>query len=182
MHQRVPDVREAGLEEDRHRFVEIEDDRDPDELERQRGEHEEVRQRRDLDEPEAMAPVRPHGVPGRPEPEPDVLAQVRREAGALVALDVDPVDAHAVELAVGRFVELAQADDEDRAAGRDERLGLAADPRVLLVVAVDDEQDRSDAARHRPVDHPAPRRRTCRSRTAWPRALSTVSTTRSAWS
>ena len=41
----------------------------------------------------------------------------------------------------------AQPEDDDRAPARDERLGLAPDARVLLVVGVDDHQDRPRARR-----------------------------------
>ena len=91
---------------------------------------------------------------------------------------------HALQDFLGGQLGPAQPEDEDRASAGREQFGLAPDARVLLVVGVDDHQDRP----HGPVrgggqgraDQPAPRRSTWRGRVACPAELSTVSTTRSA--
>ena len=114
-------LREAAPEELGHRLVQVEHDRHADEAERQGREHEEVRQRCDLDEGEPLAPVGPDRGPAGADEEREVLGEVRPQAGALVALDVEAADADAVQLAVGGLARAAQAEDEDRAAGGDER-------------------------------------------------------------
>ena len=56
--------------------------------------------------------------------------------GALVALHVEAVDRDTVERSHRRLARPAQGEHVDRASRPDERLGLAADARVLLVVGV----------------------------------------------
>ena len=82
-------------EELRHGLVQVEQDRDADEAQRQGREHEEVRQRVDLDEREPLAAVGLDRCPSGSDQERQVLAQVRPESCALVALDVEPPDVHA---------------------------------------------------------------------------------------
>ncbi len=145
--ERVPDparpAAEPAPEELRHRLVEIEDHRDADQPQRQRREHQEVRQRVDLDEP-----VAPPGVgAGQRErgahEERHVFDEVGAEAGSLVALDVEPADAHAVDDLADRIVRPAEREDVDLAPGRRQGLGLAPDPGILLVIGVGDHGDRS---------------------------------------
>src|SRR6185503_20475044 len=66
----------------------------------------------------------------------------RPDSGPLVALDVEPPDPDALELAVGWIVGPAQRVDDDRAPRGGERLRLAANPRVFFVVAVGQHRDR----------------------------------------
>ena len=94
--------------------------------------------------------------------------------GAVAGQDV-AADADVLRVVVGRAGERrhGQGDKEegDRAGdddGGDPTLGLRVELRHRL------------GEGHERVDQPAPRRRTCRSRAAWPRELSTVSITRSA--
>ena len=116
------------------------------------------------------------------------------DPGPLVALDAEPVDPDAVNGAQRGVGVASQREHVDLVAGRHERLGLAADPRILVVVGVDDHRH-GPAARHngprfaRPAGRfvsaqvplqPAPRRNTPRGRTVRPDELLTVSTTRSA--
>ena len=184
MAQRVRRAREAGDEELGHRLVQVEQHRDADEAQRQGREHEEVGQRVDLHQPEPVAAVELDRRPSGSDQERQVLAQVRPEPGTLVALTAEAPDVHALQDFLGGQLRSAQPEDEDRASARCERFGLAPDARVLLVVGVDDHQDRP----HGPVrgggqgraDQPAPRRSTWRGRVACPAELSTVSTTRSA--
>ena len=69
-------------------------ERDAGEPQRQRREREEVRQRLDLDERRTGAGGgQSRSGPRRADEECEVLAQVDAEPGALVALDVEPVDA-----------------------------------------------------------------------------------------
>ena len=182
---RVRGAREARPEELRHRLVEVEQDRDADEPERQAGEREQVRRGVDLDQRVAPPRIRPGQGPRRPDEEREVLEQVRPEARALVAPDVEAVDGHAVEDAVRRVAIAPQAEDVDRAARRDERLRLAADARILVVVGVDEHGHRPAPCgglrrRAQPPLQPAPSRSTWRGRTSRPPELLTVSTTRSA--
>ena len=144
---RVRGLREPASEELRHGFVQVQDHRDTDEAEGESGEHEVVRQRGDLGEGESLAPVGSDGRPAGADQEVPVFGQVPPEAGALVALDVEAADPDAVQLAIGRLARTSQPDDQDRPAGGDDGLGLAADPRVLVVVAVDDHEDRPGPSR-----------------------------------
>ena len=158
--------READAEELRHRLVEIEDDRHAEQPQRERGKDEEIGRRMDLDDPEPLAAVEPDGRPHRPGEERQILGDVDDDPCALVALDVEVADPHAVDNRFDRVMDASQTDDVYRPAQPDERLRLATDPGVLLVVAVDDHQHRPRAAgsrRHAPVDQPAPSRRTWRS-------------------
>ena len=184
MAQRVRRTREAGDEELGHRLVQVEQHRDTDEAQRQGGEHEEVRQRVDLHEPEPMASMELDRCPSGSDQEREVLAQVRPEPRSLMALDRQPAHVHAVQDLLRRQLGAAQPEDHDRASARCEQFGLAPDARVLLVVGVDDHQDRPRGpVRERGqgrADQPAPRRSTWRGRVACPAELSTVSTTRSA--
>ena len=82
---------------------------------------EEVRQAVDLDERRTGAGGGPgHEGQAGPDEEREVLAQVVAEARALVALDVEPADPDAVELAVRRGRRPAQARTR-RPAGRRRR-------------------------------------------------------------
>jgi hypothetical protein len=157
----------------------------------------------DLDEGEAFATVHPGGRPASPNEKLQVFAQVDAEAGTLVALDIESVEAHPGDDVVGGLARQPKPEDDHRPAGGNDRFGLAPDTRILLVVAVDDHQDgaspawattrdrsvTADLARLRaavlarlgaqlPVDHPAPRRRTWRDLVACPWDESTVSMTR----
>ena len=182
---RVRSARKPAAEELRHRLVQVEQHRDADEPKRQRREHEEVRQGVDLDEREPLAPMQPDRGEHRPHQERHVLAQVHAEPRALVALHVEVLDANARDLGNGGSIRLPKPEHHDRTPGSDQRLRLAPDARVLLVVAVDDHEDRprragsgrAGAGRHARVDQPAPRRSTWRSRVERPAELSTVSTT-----
>src|SRR5687767_7270406 len=94
------------------------------------------------------------------------------------------MDPHTVHLRGGRPAPPAQTQHLDRATGSDQRLRLAPDAGILLVVGVDDHEDRprsgggTRTARHAPVDQPAPNRRTWRLWATCPRELPTVSTMR----
>src|SRR5687767_13777153 len=78
-----------------------------------------------------------HGPPGANE-EADVLHEIRPETGALVTLDVEPPNGDAGDLVRGRIVGAAQGVDVYRAAGGNQRLRLAPDARILVVVGVDE--------------------------------------------
>ena len=90
---------------------------------------------------EPLSAVQSRGHPHRAREELEVLAEVDAEPGALVALDVESVERDAGDDVLGGLAGKAQAEDDDRATGGDEQFGLAADARVLLVVAVDDHRD-----------------------------------------
>ena len=139
---RVRGADEASPEEVGHRLVEVEEHGHPGHAQGQGGEHEEVGNRVHLHEPEPLAPVRPGRRPATPDQEREVLAEVRPDAGPLVTLDVDPPHVDAFEDAGRLVARAAQSDDVDRPTRRDEGLGLAADPRVLVVVGVRDHEDR----------------------------------------
>ena len=84
--------------------MEIEDDRHPDDAERERGKDEEVGQGVDLDETVAASPVcAGQGQPGADEKR-QVLTEICAEPGTLVALDAQPADGDAIEDLVGRIV------------------------------------------------------------------------------
>ena len=184
MAERVRRPREAAAEELRHRLVEVEQDRDADEAQRQGREHEEVGQRVDLDERESVAAMELDRCPSGSD-------QERR--GTRAGTSRGPRPGGAARRAAGRArrpgpprrqLRAAQPEDHGPAGRRDERFGLAPDARVLLVVGVDDHQDRPRGpVRERGqgrADQPAPRRSTWRGRVACPAELSTVSTTSSA--
>ena len=138
MDERVRDAREAHPEELRHRLVEVDHERHPDEPERQPGEDEEVRQRVDLDERVAPPAVGPGHGPAGPEQEGQVLAQVRAQPGALVTLDVEPMDVDPVDDGI-RCV--AGRRSAKTSTGRPRATSDSASPpdaRVLLVVGMDD--------------------------------------------
>ena len=118
----------------------------PDQLEGQRGEDEVVGQRVDLDEGVAPAAVGAGRRPERPNQEGAVLGQVHGQAGALVAPHGQAAQVHARDDGRGPLARPSQAEDVDFPAGSDERLGLAPDACVLLVVGVDDHADRAGAA------------------------------------
>ena len=145
---RARGAREAGGKEDRHRLVEVEDDGHADRPQRQAGEDEEVRHRVDLHERVVTTAMGPADGPAGPGQEREVLAHVGPDTGALVALDVDPVEADAVDEPLGVIARPAQPVHVDRTAGRHERLGLTPDARVLLVVAVGEHRDRPTRRGH----------------------------------
>ncbi len=127
--------------------MEVEHERDAGEPQRQAGEHQEVRQRVHLDER-----VAPPGVgEGRRDRGRGQNATYSARYVAIPApwwrLDVEAVEADAVDHVTRRFAGTAQREDVHRAAGGHEGLGLAADARVLLVVGVDDHADGSGHAR-----------------------------------
>ncbi len=123
--------------------MEVEQERHPGEPHRQRGEREEVGQTVDLDEGIPAAPMGTAQRPARADEERQVLAQVDADPRALVALDAEAPDAHAVD-DPGRLVRLApEREHVDLVAGGDERLGLPPDPRILVVVGVDDHRHRA---------------------------------------
>ena len=123
--------------------MEVEDDRDAGQAERQGRKHQEVRQRVDLDQPVPPPPVRTGEREPGAQQEREVLDQVGPQSGALVTLDAEPANVDAFDHLVGRVVRPAQREDVDGPAGGHEGLGLAADARVLLVVGVGDHGDRS---------------------------------------
>jgi hypothetical protein len=125
--------------------VEVEEDRHAGEAEGQGGEDEGVRQGVDLDEGVAAPAVGPNEGDGRPPEEGSVLGEVGRDPGPLVALDVEPTDAHAVDDLPGRGAGPAEGEDVDRATGGDEGLGLAPDAGVFFVVGVADHGDGAPA-------------------------------------
>ena len=130
----------------------------------------------DLGDGEPFRPMQPDCRPHRAKHEGEVLAEVGPESGALMALDVEVADPDTGELGVDRIVLAPETDHVDRPPRLGERLGLPADPWVLLVVGMHDHQGRPAPRGHALVDQPAPRRRTCRSRVDRPCELSTVST------
>ena len=182
--ERVRRAREPAPEELRHRLVQVEQERDTGEPQRERREREEIRQAVDLDEPVPPAAVGAGELPAGPDSERDVLAEIGPDPGALVALHVQPPDANPVDDPVGRIVAASEGEHVDLATGRDERLRLAPNARILVVVRVNDHRDRCPvAAAARGVQtplQPAPSRSTWRDRVARPAELLTVSTTRSA--
>ena len=125
--------------------MEVEDQGHPDEAQGQARDHEEVRQGVDLDQGVAPAAVGPGHGPRSPDEEGEVLAQVDRQARALVALDVEAVDPHAGQGPGRRVTRSAQGEHVDRPAARGQGLGLAPDPRILLVIGVDDHAHRTPA-------------------------------------
>ena len=66
-----------------------------------------------------------------------------------MTLDVQAVESDAVDGVRRRITGTAESEDVDGPATGDERLGLPADPRILLVVGVDDHADRSTIGRNR---------------------------------
>ena len=111
-------AREAHPEELRHRLVEVEDDRHAGQPEGQRGEHERVGEGVDLDQRVAAPAVRARQREQRPQEELGVLEQVAADAGALVPLDVQPVDADALEDARGGVARVPQREHVHRPAAR----------------------------------------------------------------
>ena len=104
----------------------------------QRGKDEPIRDRVDLDQRVAPAAVGTGKRDRRPHEEFGVLEEVGSDPGPLVALHVQPMHADAVEPALPLGVVPAESEDVHVAAARDDRLGLAPDAWVLLVVGVDD--------------------------------------------
>lgn len=194
MEDRVRRPWEAAPEELGHRLVEVEQQRHPGKPQRNGGEGQEVGQAVDLDEPVATAAVGPGEGPAGAKEEREVLAEIDPEPRALMALDAEPPDMNTGDVSLDRVVSPAQGEDVDGMPGSDERFGLAADPRILVVIRVDDHRDRpvegfaglsgtaSGSIPHRgqPAFQPAPRRRTRPAGAARPAELLTVSTTRSA--
>ena len=133
---RARGAREACPEELGHRLVQVEDHRDAGQPEVQRPEHQEVGQGVDLDERIPAPPVGLRDGRRRAYQEVEVLDEVGPQARALVALDVEAVDADAIDDRICRVVLAAERVDVDGPAGTDERLGFAADPRILVVVGV----------------------------------------------
>ena len=122
--------------------MEVEQEWDAGEPQRQRGERQEVRQGVDLDDGVAATPVRLDQGEARPGEELEVLAEIDPERRALVPLDVEPADTDAGHVADGRVLGPAEREHVHRSARGDERLRLAAHPRILLVVAVGQHRDR----------------------------------------
>ena len=121
--------------------MQVEDDGHTGQPERHGREDEEVRQRMDLDEREAAPDVGARQRDARSDEERQVLAQVDRERCALVALDAEPADVDPADgLALG-VRRTAEGEDLDVVTGRGERLGLAPDPRILLVVGMGEHRD-----------------------------------------
>jgi hypothetical protein len=137
----------ARPEELGRRLVEVQQQRDPGQAEGQRREGEEVGRRVNLDECVAAAPVGAGQSERGPDEEGRVLRKVRRDRRTLVALDVEAGDPDSLERPLGRVAGAAEREDVDSSAGGHEGLGLAADARILLVVAVDQHRDRPAAGR-----------------------------------
>ena len=127
--------------------MEVDDDRHADQAQRQGGEHQHVGDRVDLDQGVAPATMRARQGPAGPGEEVRVLEEVRADPRALVALDVEPVDADAGDDARGLVAVAPEREHVHLAPGGAHGLRLAADPGVLLVVGVDDHGDRT-ALRH----------------------------------
>ena len=131
--------------------MEVQHEWDPGEPEVERGKDEEVRQGVHLDEGEPGPRMRPGHGDRRAREERQVFGRVGGQAGALMALGVEPVECHAVQLALRWIVRPAKPEDLDRPAGSDERFGLSADARILLVIGMGQHADR---ARHRAARPP----------------------------
>jgi hypothetical protein len=122
--------------------VEIENEGHPGHLERNARKGEEVGQRVHLQQGVAAAIVRRrHGDGGKGE-ERKVLGQIHGEACSLVALNGQTGNPHAVEKLALRRTGLVEGVDVHGPARRDDRLRLASDSRVLLVVGVREHGDR----------------------------------------
>ena len=118
--------------------MQVDDEGHADKPEWEPRKHEEVRQGVDLDKREARPAMGPADRPTGPDQKRQVLAQVCAKAGALVTLDVQSVDADPVDDAVGRIARPAQREDLHRSTAGHQRLGLAPDARIFLVVGMDD--------------------------------------------
>jgi len=97
----------------------------------------------DFHQPETLPPMGARHGPAGSDEERDVLAEVRHEARALVPLDIQPVDPDTLHDALGRVLRPAEREHLNRPATCHERLRLAPDTRVLLVIGVDDHADRA---------------------------------------
>ena len=133
-----PAAKELG-----HRLVEIQDDRHADKPERHGGEDQEVRQRVDLDETVVPSAVGHGQGETGPDEEPEVLEEVGSQAGTLVTLDAQAHDTDTIDRLRGAVLGAAQRVNVDRTAGRDEGLGFAPHPGVLLVIGVGEHGDRA---------------------------------------
>ena len=135
--------REAAAKELRHRLVQVEHDGDAGELQRERGEHEEVRDGVHLHDRETAMPVGADRGQRRASEESEVLDDVQAQGCALVALDIEALDVHAPHLPGRRVSRPPEREDLDPSASGDERLRLATNPWILVVVRVRDHQDRA---------------------------------------
>ena len=151
MDEGVRRPRKAHPEELGHCLVEIDDDRNANDAERETCQDEKVRQ--GVDDDRRIVPSSMGG--GRraacPDEEREVLPQICSEAGSLVTLDIQTPQPDALELLNRWEPRTAEGEHVHRTAPRDERFGLAADPRILLVVGMDKHADR--AQRRRRWDH-----------------------------
>jgi len=170
---------ETTAEELRHRLMEIEKDRRTSEAKRKGGEHEEVRKAVDMGEAESSTAGESRRDPARATHEAHVLTKVDAHAGALVALDAQPSDLDPFHHRERGIAGPPETEDDDGDPGPHERLGLTADSAVLVVVGVDEHEDRAPwrpagTAQGR-VDQPAPSRRTWPGMVVRPAELSTES-------
>ena len=140
--ERVRGAREAHPEELRHRLVEVEDHRHAGEPERQRGEHEEVRQACGPGRARSGAADGRASRPGGPDEEREVLAQVAPRPAPWWRWTSRRWTRTPSSQPSAASPRAARREDVDRPARGDERLGLAPDARILVVVGVDDHRDR----------------------------------------
>ena len=132
--------------------MEIEDERDAGEPERQPGEDEPIGQGRDLDDRVPVTPVRPGEGNEDPPEELEILGEVRAEAGSLVALDVEAMDVRSADDDERRSAGRPEREDVDDPTGSGQRLGLASEAGILLEIAVGDEGDPAPAISRRAGD------------------------------
>lgn len=147
-------ARKAHPEELGHRLVEIENEGNAREPERKDGEDQEIRQAVDDDggvsTPALCSDCRPTGPPE----EREILTQVRRDARALMTTDRESVDANALDRGLRAIAAAAKREDVNGPTRRNQRFRLSADPRILLVVRMDEHADRPKSiAAPRGIDH-----------------------------
>src|SRR5258706_16438822 len=112
-----------------------------------------------MDQPVLTTTMGDREDPAGADQERQVLAEIDPDPGSLVALDAKPADVDAGDVLLQRIVLTTEGEDVDCMASTDERLGLAADPRILVVIRMDDHCDRSalpirELASSRGVDRP----------------------------
>src|SRR4029079_6571442 len=132
---------EARRGELRHRLVHVEDHGNPHESQREGREDQEVRQGVDLHEGIRASEMRADEREHRASEEREVFAQVDPEPSALVALDRQPVDDDALDRQRPGVTRPPEREDIDAVPRGCERLGLATNARILLVVRVREHRD-----------------------------------------
>jgi hypothetical protein len=145
---------EAHPEELGHRLVEIENQGNASEPEREGGKGQEIWQAVDDDDGVTTPALRPDRRPAGSPEEREILTQVRPDAGALVTTDRESVEADALDRVLRPVAAAAEREDVHGPTRRDQRLRLPADPRILLVVGMDEHADRPEStAELRGIDH-----------------------------